>query len=162
MEKSIRLNFKPIGGVIGKTGIKINNFLKSHGFSDEAVNTQNMIIRELINSGIKYGRLTSSDNEIIVNIFIAENTITFEVKNLVDDTCFDRIKELDKTIQFIRGYQDPFEPYLIKQREAAENPSTANRNGLGLARVAYEGGAILDFFVGEDNYMNLFAVRNLD
>jgi hypothetical protein len=162
MEYSIRLNLKPIGGEIEKAGLKSSIFLKSHGFSDEAVDTQIMILRELITSGIKYGKLTPSEDEITVNIFISEKTITFEVKNPVDDTCQDRLKELDKTIQFIRGYQDPFEPYLIKQREAAINPSSNGTNELGLARVAYEGGAMLDFFVGEDNFMNLFAVRNLD
>jgi hypothetical protein len=161
MDKSIRLNLKPVDREIEKARLKIGNFLKSHGFSDETVNTQAMITRELINSGIKCGRSTSSEDEITLNIFIDENTITFEVKNPVDDSCFDRIKELDKTIQFIRGYQDPFEPYLIKKREIDENPPTNHGNGLGLARVAYEGGAILDFFVDEDNVMSLYAIRNL-
>lgn len=162
MENSIRLNLKPNGGDIERAGQKSSNFLKSHGFSDEAVNTQIMILRELINSGIKYGKFTSSKNKITVNIYISDKEITFEVKNPVDETCFDGLKELDKTIQFIRGYQDPFEPYLIKRREAALNPSPNDSNGLGLAKVAYEGGAMLDFFVGKDNFMNLFAVKTLD
>jgi hypothetical protein len=162
MENSIRLNLKPNGGEIERAGQKSSNFLKSHGFSEKAVDVQIMILRELINSGIKYGKFTPSESEITIHIFISGKTVTFEVKNPVDETCFDRLKELDKTIQFIRGYQDPFEPYLIKQREAAQNPSPNDTNGLGLARVAYEGGAMLDFFVGEDNFMNLLAVRNLD
>jgi hypothetical protein len=162
MENSIRLNLKPNGGEIEIAGQKSSNFLKSHGFSDDVVDTQIMILRELINNGIKYGKFTSSKNKIIVNIFISKKEITFEVKNPIDETCFDGLRELDKTIQFIRGYQDPFEPYLIKRREAALNPSPNDTNGLGLAKIAYEGGAMLDFFVGEDNFMNLFAVRNLD
>ena len=162
MENSIRLNLKSISGDIEKAGQKSSNFLKSHGFSDEAVDTQIMILRELINSGIKYSKFTPPENDISANIFISDKTITFEVKIAVDDTCFESLKELDKTIQFIRGYQDPFEPYLIKQRGDAKNPSFNDTNGSGLARVAYEGGAMLDFFVDEGNFMNLFAVRNLD
>lgn len=155
-------NLKPNGGDIEKAGQKSSSFLKSHGFSDEAVDTQIMILRELINSGIKYGKFTSSKNEITINIYISDNEITFEVKNPVDETCVDGLKELEKTIQFIRGYQDPFEPYLIKRREAALNPSPNDSNGLGLAKAAYEGRAMLDFFAGADNFMNLFAVRTID
>jgi len=162
MKNSIRLNLKPTGGEIKRAGRKSSDFLKSHGFSDDAVETQIMILRELINSGIKYGKFSSSKNKIIATIFISEKEITFEVKNPVDETCSDGIRELDKTIQFIRGYQDPFEPYLIKRQEAALDPSPNDTNGLGLAKIAYEGRAMLDFFVGEDNFMNLFAVRNLD
>ena len=162
MEKSIQFNFKPIGGEIEKAGLRSTKFLKSHGFSDKAVNTQIRILRELINSGINYGQFTPSENEIIVNIFISEKTITLEVKNPVDDTCIDRLQELEKTIQLIRGYIDPFEPYLIKQREVAKNSSTQASYELGLAKIAYEGGAMLDFFVGDDNFMQLFAVRNID
>ena len=34
--------------------------------------------------------------------------------------------------------------------------------GIGLARIAYEAGAVLDFFVDEDNILNLSAVRSLN
>ncbi len=162
MENAIRLNLKPNGVEIEKAGQMSSQFFKSHGFSNEAIDTQIMILTELINNGVKYGKISPAENEISVNIIISEKTITFEVQNPVDETCFDGLKELDKTIQFIRGYQDPFEPYLIKQREAAQNPYSYDTNGLGLARVAYEGGAMLDFFVGEDNIMKLYAVRYLD
>ena len=95
MENSIRLNLKSISGDIEKAGQKSSNFLKSHGFSDEAVDTQIMILRELINSGIKYSKFTSPENDISANIFISDKTITFEVKIAVDDTCFESLKELD-------------------------------------------------------------------
>ncbi len=162
MENSIRLNLKPDGGDIEMAGQKSSSFLKSHGFSDEAVRVQIMILRELIHSGIKYGKFTPSKDEIIVHIQLAENSITLEVRNPVDETCFDRLKELDKTIQWIRGYQDPFEAYILKQKEASRNSSRNETNGLGLARIAYEGKAILDFFVSDDNTLNLFAVRHFD
>lgn len=161
MDNSIRLNLKPTSSAIEIAGKKISDFLKSHGFSTETVDNQIMVLRELIHSGIQYGKLPASDNEIAIKIIISDETITFEVKNPIDETCVDKLQELDKTIQFIRGYQDPFEPYLIKQREAAQNPGCNDTNGLALAKVAYEGGAILDFFVGDDNFMNLYAVRNL-
>lgn len=162
IEKSITFNLSPDGGEIENAGQKSSRFLKTHGFSEEAVDIQVMILRELINNGLKYGKCKPKADKIAVNISIEENTITFEVKKSVDETCCERLKELDKAIQFIRGYQDPFEAYILKQKEAFQDTSSSEPNGLGLARIAYEGNAILDFFVSEDNILNLYAVRNLD
>jgi hypothetical protein len=162
MQTSIEINLRPDGHEIDKAGEMGSDFLKSHGFSDNAIHTQIMILRELIQNGIKYGNINKSENEITAHIHIAENTITFAVMNPVDESCFEQLRELDKTIQFIRGYQDPFEAYHLKQEEASQNSGCNEVNGLGLARIACEGRAILDFFVSEDNILNLYAVKNLD
>jgi hypothetical protein len=159
MQTSIKINLRPDGHEIDKAGEKSSNFLKSHGFSDDAIHAQIMILTGLIHNGIRYGKFTPSKNKITAHIHIAENTITFEVKNPVDKTCFERLKELDKTIQLIRGYQDPFEAYLLKQKEVSQNSTGSEANGLGLARIACEGKAIVDFFVSEDNILNLYAVK---
>jgi len=161
-ENSITFNLSPDGSGIEMASQKISRFLQSQGFSEETVGIQKMILKELINSGLKYGKCKSNDDDMSVNISIEENTITIEVKNSVDETCCERLKELDKTIQFIRGYQDPFEAYTLKQKEAFQNTPSSEPNGLGLARIAYKGNAILDFFVSEDNILNLYAVRSLD
>jgi len=159
MQTSIKINLRPDGHEIDKAGEKSSNFLKSHGFSDDAIHAQIMILTELIHNGIRYGKFTPSENKITAHIHITENTITCEVKNPVDKTCFERLKELDKTIQFIRGYQDPSEAYLLKQKEASKNSTGSEANGLGLARIACEGKTIVDFFVNEDNILNLYAVK---
>jgi len=85
-----------------------------------------------------------------------------EVRQAVEKSFQRQLDELDKTIQWIRVYGDPFEPYMKKLREECENPNNHKANGIGLARIAYEAGAILDFFVSEDNILNLSAVRNLN
>jgi hypothetical protein len=162
MPTSIEINLSPDGHEIDKAGEKSSDFFKSHGFSDDAIHTQIMILKELIHNGIRFGNRNKPENKITAHIHIAENTITFEVMNPVDETCFERLKELDKTIQFIRGYQDPFEAYLLKQKEASKNSACSEVDGLGLARIACEGRAILDFFVSEDNILKLYAIKNLD
>ena len=88
--------------------------------------------------------------------------INVEVKNPVDETAYSHLKKLDKTIQWIRGYQDPFEPYMKKAREVSEKPLGDEVSGLGLAEIAYKGKAILDFFVSEDNILNVSAVTSID
>jgi hypothetical protein len=80
----------------------------------------------------------------------------------VDHTCCDKLKELDKTIQFIRGYQNPFEAYMLKRKEASKSSSCDVTNSLGLARIAYEENAMLDFFISEDNDLFLSAVSSLE
>jgi hypothetical protein len=160
MKKSIKFNLKPDIEDVEKLEKKISNFLIFNGFSDNTVREQSMILRELIKNGIKYGKFTPSKKEIFLHIHIAENTITVEVKNPLGETCYDQLKEFDKTIQFIRGYQDPFEAYMVKQKEARKQSSVCEANGLGLARVAYEGNAIFDFFISEGNILNQSAVRS--
>jgi hypothetical protein len=72
------------------------------------------------------------------------------------------LADLDKTIQWIRGYQDPLEQYMINLSESSGASHLAGTNGLGLARIAYEADAIIDFYVSEDNILNLSAVSNLN
>jgi len=161
MENSIKLNFEPDGGDIELAGQKSGSFLKSHGLSDDAVQIQIMLLKELIKNGMKYGKFTPSENELSINIQVVDNSITIEVMNPVDVTCRDRLEELDKTIQFIRGYQDPLEAYLLMKKKASNHAPCCDTNGLNLIKIAYEGKAILDFFINENNILNQSAVRCL-
>ena len=72
------------------------------------------------------------------------------------------LRELDKTIQFIRGYQDPFEAYSIKYKQAAKSGYNDEANGLDLARIAYKGNVELDFIIDDDNTLIQSAIRKLD
>ena len=162
MKKSIKFNLKLNDIEIDKAGEKSSTFLKSHGFSNKTVQAQIMILRELINNGKKFENPNTLETEMTVLLFVEEKTITVEVRQAVEESFQRQLDELDKTIQWIRVYGDPFEPYMKKLREECENPNNHEANGIGLARIAYEAGAILDFFVSEDNILNLSAVRSLN
>ena len=162
MKNLIKLSIKPIRQDMEKMRQRTGSFMKSHGISDDAVHSQFRIIRELIKTGTKYGSFSPADTEIRVKVQVDKNTITAEINNLVNEADFERLKELDKTIQFIRGYQDPFEAFLITQKEASINPPQGHSNALDLSRIAYEEKAILDFFVNEDNMLQLSAIRRLE
>jgi len=162
MKKSILFNLKLNDHEIDKAGKTGIDFLKSHGFSNETVQTQIMILKELIINGKKFENPSSLESEITVFLLVEEKTITVEVRQAVEESYQRQLNELDKTIQWIRGYQDPFEPYMKKLRERSENSNNSDATDIGLARIAYEAGAILDFFVSEDNILNLSAVRSLN
>ena len=162
MKKSILFNLKLNDHEIDKAGATGSDFLKSHGFSNETVQAQIMILKELIINGKKFENPCSLESEITVFLLVEEKTITVEVRQAVEESYQRQLNELDKNIQWIRGYQDPFEPYMKKLREQSENSNDSEANDIGLARIAYEAGAILDFFVSEDNILNLSAVRSLN
>ena len=161
MDTSMNFSLHPKDEDIEKAGIKGSSFFKDHGLPDNTIQVQVMILRELIKNSIKYGKFTPSNNKVRVNIQIVNNTISMEVMNPVDESCHTRLEELDRTIQFIRGYQDPFEAYTVMQKMKPKHTSCGEDGGIGLAGIAYEGNATLDFFVSEDNILNLSAVNRL-
>lgn len=158
MERLTKIILEPKWDEIEKARNKSSDFLKAHGFSDDTVYALTMVIRELIENGIKYGNFTPPENKVILGIDIGENIITVEVINPVDETAYSHLKKLDKTIQWIRGHQDPFEAYIEKLKEVSKRPLSDEESGLGLVRIAYEGNAILDFFLDENNLVSVSAV----
>jgi len=157
MEFSLKSN----GGELKKLERKSSNFLKSKGYSDDIIETQIMILKELIISSKEFDDLRPSEFDISVQLHIEDNSITVEVKKLVCESDYGKLEALDKTIQWIRGYQDPLEHYMANLAETSGASHIAETNGLGLARIAHEADAIVDFYVSEDNVLNLSAVSNL-
>ena len=162
MKNSIEFRLKPIGSEIAKVGEKGESFLKSHGLSDQNIQTQIMVIKELINSGKTFDSQKPAGNEMSVHIFVERGTITAEIRKSVKDSTYNQqLRALDKTIQWIRGYQDPIEPYMVKACQVSGVTGNSDSNSFGLAKIAYEAGAILDFYVSEDNILNLSAVSHI-
>lgn len=162
MKKTMEFSLKSNGDEIKKLEQKSSYFLKYQGYSDDTIQTQIMILRELIISGKKFNDLRPSEFEMSVQLHIENDTITVEVKKSVCESNCGKLEELDKTIQWIRGYQDPLERYMINLAEASDVAHIAGTNGLGLARIAHQADAIIDFYVSEDNILNLSAVSNLN
>lgn len=158
MKNSVELNLTLQGKGIQDVEKESNHFFRSFGLSYDNAQIPVMILRELVKNSRKFGRLAPGTDEITVRLQMEGNTYTIEVMNPVDDSCGDRLLELDKTIQFIRGYQDPYEAYSIKLAEAAAHPFNGSANDLRLVKIAYDWGVILDFFVNEDNFLIQSAV----
>lgn len=162
MKKSIEFSVKPEWDEIEKIRNESAEFLQSHEFSDNTIHSLSMIISELIENGIKYGNFKIVENRVVVIINIERNAVTIEVLNPVDASADEHLSKLDKTIQWIRGYQDPFEAYIERIKEVSKKPLKDTESGIGLVRIAYEGKALLDFFVGENNILNVSVVSNIE
>ncbi len=161
-KRSMKLIVKPNWEEIEQVRNSSSEFLRSHGFSGDAVNALTMVISELIENGIKYGNFKAPENKVILTIHIGSRVVTVEVVNPVDETAHVHLRRLDRTIQWIRGYQDPFQAYTERIRAVSKRPLRDKESGLGLVRIAYEGKSILDFFVGDDNILNVSAVSILE
>jgi|GEM_PF-340761 len=162
MKRSIKLTVSPSWDEIERVRNESDEFLRSHMLPHDTVDALTMVISELIENGVKYGVFKSPENKMIVILNIGQSVITVEVINPVDETAHYHLTRLDRAIQWIRGHQDPFEAYIERLKEVSKRPLHDEESGLGLVRIAYEGGAILDFFVGEDNILNVSAVSNLE
>ncbi len=162
MKNSIEFNVEPDWDEIEKIRNQSVDFLQSHRFSDDTVHSLSMIISELIENGLKYGDFKLIENKIVVTIKIESRNVTIEVFNPVDGGAQPHLVRLDKMIQWIRGYQDPFEAYIERLKEVSKKPIFDTESGIGLVRIAYEGKALLDFFVSENNMLNVSVVSNIE
>ena len=161
MEDSLKITIKADWNEIEQVRERCGQFLKNHGFSEEDVYSVVMVISELMENSIKYGTFIKPQNNVTVTLNISKSLITIEVINPVDEKTTYDLKRLDRTIQWIRGYQDSFEAYIERMKEISKKPLNDEESGLGLVRIAYEGKAILDFFVREDNILNVSAVTRI-
>jgi hypothetical protein len=161
MEDSLKITLNADWDEIELVRKRGSKFLKYHGFSDDDVHSLVMVISELIENSIKYGNFKKSQSKVSVTLNITKNLITIEVNNPVDEKTAYDLRRLDRTIQWIRGYQDSFEAYIERMKEISKKPLQDDESGLGLVRIAYEGKAILDFFVREDNILNVSAVTKI-
>jgi len=160
MKKSISFKLKPGTEEFEKINQKGCAFLKANGFSGDAVQTQMMILWGLIIRGKEFDNLRPAKTGMTIYLLVDQNLVTVEVRKPVWESSLRKLNELDKTIQLIRGGQNSFEHY-IKCLQASTKFNDGYTNDFELARIAYETGADIDFYVNEDNILNLSAVRSL-
>lgn len=155
---SIKLEIKPDWQELDHVRESTEKFLKKCGFNEEVIHALQMVSSELVENAVKYGHFTSPDQRIVHSIDVQDGRITVEVKNPIKETEQDHLDRLDSQIQWIRGFQNPFEAYVEKLKDVSARVLQAGESGLGLVRIAYEGQSILDFYVDENNILAVSAV----
>lgn len=161
MDNEIVMSIKPEWDNIEAVRGKAESFLKSNKLHEEIIDAIIMNISELLENAIKYGNYNNYINEIIASIVISDRDITVEVKSPVKDEDDMHFRRLDRIIQWVRGYQNPFEAYIEKLKEISHQPLDDSQSGLGIVRIAYEGQSIIDFFVNDNNIISVSAVYHL-
>lgn len=161
MEKVLTGRTKPEWDNIESIRSQAFDFLKQNSIRPEDTDAVLMVIGELLENAIKYGIFPDND-QIDYSISISKREIITEVKNRISSDEDENLKMLDKTIQWIRGYQNPFQAYIEKLKEVSVRPMDDGASGIGLTRIAYEGQSIVDFYVGEGDIISVSAVRKLN
>lgn len=126
------------------------------GLSDDESYQMSMVAQELLENAVKYGAFHAGER-VSLGLRVAPEEVTVEVKSRVgvDDA---HLRRFDQMIQWIRGFQDPFEAYVERMKIVSAQPYSHGESGLGLTRIAYEGRAVLDFYVDDENTLAVSAV----
>jgi hypothetical protein len=158
MNARLNLSFKPIKDKIEDAGRRAARFLTGQGLSEDAVRVQMEILRELIANARALDRGRPSGRSLSLKMEVGENAVIMEVSLRVDESDRPQIEALEKTVQLLRGAQSPFEAFIAQRRQPNERPDELEPIGAGLARIAYEDRALVDFFIDQDQALTLSAV----
>ncbi len=153
----LTMDVEPVWNQIDQVRASVAAFLMERGFHRDVIDALSMVACELTENATKYGRFTSGDTKLGVLVEVSPALIVVEVRNPVDPDDDVHLGRLDRAVQWIRGYQDPFEVYLARLREVSAQSLYSSESGLGLVRIAYEGQAILDFYVNPENILAVSA-----
>lgn len=131
--------------------------LQGNGLTRDEAYGLCMVARELLENAVKYGRYADGGPPVDLSIEAGPREVIVEVKSPVGVDS-EELHEFDRTIQWIRGFQDPFEAYVERLKLASAQAFGAARGGLGLARIAHEGRCAVDFYVDATNTLAVSAV----
>ncbi len=157
MQVTLQLALRPIWEEIDALGGKCMDFLKREGLEPDAQNALSMVACELAENATKYGHFNGEKETVRVSLSVQHSAVTVTVSNPVTQKEADELAVLDHTIQWIRGFQDPFQAYLERLRDVSAQGLLSTESRLGLVRIAYEGQSTLDFYVGPDGVLVVSA-----
>lgn len=132
------------------------DMLRGTGLGDDEAYALSMVAQELLENAVKYGAFAGADR-IRLEVRVGPSDVTVEVTNRVGlDQA--HLRRFDQTVQWIRGFQDPFEAYVERMKAVSAQPYAHGQSGLGLTRIAYEGRCLIDFWVDAASTLAVSAV----
>jgi hypothetical protein len=161
MNTRLELRLEPRWEELPRLRRTTNEFLGARGLTRDEVDAVTMVTCELTENATKYGSFAGAGARIDVSLTLQQGEVTVEVSQPVDSDDTLNLTRLDRMVQWIRGFQDPFEAYLQRLKELSTEDPESNESRLGLVRIAYEGQSVLDFFVNEQNVLAVSAIRRL-
>ena len=129
--------------------------LRGAGLGEDEAYALAMVSQELLENAVKYG--ARDGGGIALSLRVDRDDVVVEVRSRVgvDD---EHLRAFDRTVQWIRGHQNPFEAYVERLKQVAVQPYLPGQSGLGLARIAYEARCALDFYVDAGSTLAVSAV----
>jgi hypothetical protein len=157
MDKNVlALTIPPEWGAVKAVWEPCRTMMERTGLDTDEAYALAMVAQELLENAVKYGSFGVGE-AIGLEVRLDGADVTVEVRSKVgvDDA---HLRRFDQTIQWIRGFQDPFEAYVERLKAVSARPYSHGQSGLGLTRIAYEGRCALDFYVDAANTLAVSAV----
>ncbi len=132
-------------------------FLESLGMNEETKDAVRMITSELIANAIQFGDFSGETTNFTCKIEHGARGILIQAWNPIPlEGMAAHLMHLDSIVQWIRGFQSPVQAYLERLKIVASQPSESE-SLIGLVRIAYEGQAVLDFYIDESDLLQVSA-----
>jgi hypothetical protein len=111
-----------------------------------------MVSAELLENAIKY-----ADPQKLVRLTIHDDpsVIVIEVTNAVVQP--EEVQRLAARLDWLRKHPDPAAAWLEALQIATTGGSSSDRPGLGIVRIAYEGGSRVDYDISEPGTLTVRA-----
>jgi hypothetical protein len=154
MSNSLSFKIQPSWEELDFIRDELEKFLSVQSFNKDEINSMIMTCSELAENAIKYGHHENDADKVEIYIDVYPKEVIIEVKNKIHNVDNDELRTLDENIQWIRGFQNKYEAYIEKLKHVQ---AKGLKSGLGLARIAYEGQCILDFYVNENDILAISA-----
>lgn len=159
MEPVLQMTVRPQWDELDAARQETVSFLRGHAFGEATIQAAEMVVCELAENATKYGAFTEPPSPVAIAITVQGATVTVEVRSPVNSANDEHVRRLERAVQWIRGFQNPFEAYVERLKEVSAQSLESSESGLGLVRIAYEGQSILDFFLPEENVLSVSAVH---
>jgi hypothetical protein len=157
MDPTLDIQIPPEWDAIHSAWDPCERLFKAHGLNRDETYGLCMVVRELLENAVKYGRFEGRSPPVDLTVDVGPKEVTIEVKSPVGVGSED-LAEFDRAIQWIRGFQDSFEAYVERLKLASARAFGPGKGGLGLTRIAYEGRCAVDFYVDANNTLAVSAV----
>lgn len=161
MDAKMKISLNPEWDEIDTARTRILEFLNKNTVPTDRRHSIIMIASELLENAIKYGDSVSGD-PVSLELELQNGATFIEVKNKNIHANNKNLRHLDHNIQWIKGFQSPFEAYIEKLKQVSARDLEDSESGLGLVRIAYEGQAELDFYLDENEMLCISAVVNTE
>ncbi|WP_248360705.1 ATP-binding protein [Anaeromyxobacter oryzae] len=153
---ALELTLPPDWAAVKAVWEPCRSMLEEAGLGPDEAYAISMVAQELLENAVKYGAFGPGE-AVRIRVRVERDDVTVEVASRlgVDDA---HLRVFDRTVQWIRSFQDPFEAYVERLKQVSSEPYAHGKSGLGLTRIAYEGRCVLDFYVDSGNTLAVSAV----
>jgi hypothetical protein len=158
--KVLELQLCPVWDEVERARGECRRFLEELGADEATRDAVCMVASEILENAIKYGHFPDENQKFPCKIEAGRDGLLVEAWSPVPEAGIaENLGRFDSIVQWIRSFQSPFQAYLERLKLVAGQPLDDSESGLGLIRIAYEGEAILDFYVNENNILHVSALQ---